>query len=424
MQSTKNDNVFDIIIAGAGLAGLLALTRFRQIHPSAKILLLEKESRLGGRLRVPEGKENLGSGGLHYVSLELYDFLNRTLAGCFSSEDDFSLPKETPHKLAILQGKKLDEILLSEVCSSQFAKILGGNSAAKQWEKFIETFKNRSEEFNYQSLGKTANITKKDPFLDVLNIMSIPLGIVDPWFATSQSFEQRSHYIERGFFGGPWNDFIEKILNWAEAECMMGKPILDSNYEKGEWDLHLENEHVYSKVLVVAQSPWEAINWLKRDHAPVNLINLALKFSPLSAVSLNLYFEKDLDLPDRILIPSEKTQVFQLSKRHYCIQSLIDYETFLDAPRVVQAVKQVKRSKTKICKQLSLPDPLEDFLSLRPVAWAHDAHYNSRKQVEDYDASKMNSKSLVFCGDAYGASYDPDQNTIKSLLAACSTVVL
>lgn len=424
MPSTQNDTFFDIIIAGAGLAGLLALTRFRQIHPTAKILLIEKETHIGGRLRTADGKVNLGAGGLHYVSRDLYEFLNRTLLGCDGGDEDFTLPNMPPLTLGVLQGKKLDELPLSEVCSAQFAKILGGPSAAKQWEKFIENFASVSEELRSQAIGKVTNITKKDPFLDVLNIMAIPLGIVSPYFSTVTSFEQRSRYLGQGFFGGPWPATLDKMLKWAKPELILGKPILDSKFENGKWELSLENQHVSGKVLVVAQSPWDAIPWLKRENSPAPLINLALKFSPLSVVSLVLQFQEDQQLPDRILIPSEKSQVFQLSKHEYCIQVIIDYETFLDAPRVVQAVKQVKRSKAKICKQLNLPNPIEEFLSLRPVAWTHDSSYDARKQVEDFDASKLNSTQLVFCGDAYGASYDPDMNLIKSLLAACSTVVI
>jgi hypothetical protein len=424
MHSITKDNNYDILIAGGGLSGLLALTRFRQIHPSARIVLIEKEQRLGGRLRTADGKENIGAGGLHYVSKHLYDFLNRTLLGCARGEDEFNLPNDKPHILGLLQGKKLEELPLTELCTSRFAKILGGASAVKQWESFLDNLKKRNDELSPQPLGKALNLSKKDPFLDILNIMSIPLGIVNPWFATPSSVEQRMAYIEQGLFGGPWTGFIDKLTQWAEADIILESSILDANFSNGLWDLKLEKGSVSGKALIVAQSPWEALSWLKRENSPAALINIALKYSPLSVISLVLRFEKELDLIDRFLIPSEKSQVFCLSKNEVCIQVIIDYETFLDAPRVVQAVKQAKRSKIKLCKHLEIEAPIEEFLSLRPVAWTQDSHHDARKQVEDYDASKLNSQKLVFCGDSYGNSYDPDQNLIKSLLAACSTVVI
>ena len=86
--------------------------------------------------------------------------------------------------------------------------------------------------------------------------------------------------------------------------------------------------------------------------------------------------------------------------------------------------KQVKRSKLKFCKHFGAATPLEEFLALRSVAWAQETHCDARKYVEEYDATKLNSSQLVFCGDAYGGGYDPDQNLIKSCLAACSTIVI
>lgn len=424
MHSLQHDNLYDILIAGGGLAGLLALTRLRQIHPSAKILLIEKEQHLGGRLRVAQGKENVGAGGLHYVSKELYEFLNRTLLSCSQGEEEYSLPSFETQVMGILQGKKLDELPLQELCTNRFAKILGGNSAAKQWDSFLDTLKKRNDELGPQTLGKWTNISKKDPFLDVLNVMSIPLGIVSPWFATPVSFEQRSHYIEQGLFAGPWVEFIDKLSRWSQSEIMTESTVLDASFTDKVWDLKLEKRNIYGKTLVVAQSPWEALPWLKRDHAPANLINIALKYSPLSVVSLITKLDKEYEFLDRILIPSEKSQVFKLSPQEICIQVIIDYETFLDAPRVVQAVKQAKRSKAKFCKNFGFDEPKDEFLSLRSVAWTHDSHHDARKQIDDYDVQKINSKNLVFCGDSYGNSYDPDQNLIKSLLAACSTLVV
>jgi lycopene beta-cyclase len=43
-----SDGSYDLIIAGGGLAGTLAAYRLRQLHPSARVLLLEEGVRLGG----------------------------------------------------------------------------------------------------------------------------------------------------------------------------------------------------------------------------------------------------------------------------------------------------------------------------------------------------------------------------------------
>ncbi len=423
-ESTNTMNSYDIVIAGAGLAGLLAATRFRQIHPTARILLIEKEAQAGGRLHTPTAGESLGVGGMHYISQDLLEFINRTLLGCARGDDDLHLPTRAAQRVGILQGKRLDEIDLAQFCSGSLAKILGGPSAARQWDTFLKTLEEAPEADQLQPLGKLAKISKKDPFLDVLNIMSLPLGIVDPALATLTSFQQRIRYLEKGLFGGPWTQVIDDILRWNELDLRLGKPILDATFSERRWTITLENEVVTSTALVVAQPPWDAMNWLKREQSPPGFIHLSLKCFPLSAVALTIRFSEAVVIPERIVIPSEKTQVLQLSPREYCIQSLIDYETFFDAPRVVQAVKQVKRSKLKLVKQLGLSEPIEEFLALRPIAWAQETHCDARKFIEEYDATKLNSSQLVFCGDAYGTGYDPDQNLIRSCLAACSTIVI
>jgi lycopene beta-cyclase len=43
-----NGRDYDVIIAGGGLAGTLAAYRLRQVHPAARVLLLEEGTRLGG----------------------------------------------------------------------------------------------------------------------------------------------------------------------------------------------------------------------------------------------------------------------------------------------------------------------------------------------------------------------------------------
>ena len=337
LQSTKIDKTYDIAIAGAGLAGLLSATRLRQIYPAAKILLIEKEAHLGGRLRTPDAGLNLGTGGLHYISQDLLEFLNRTLLGCARGEDDLSLPQRASQKIGILQGKKLDEVPLSEFWSAAVAKILGGASAAKQWETFCAALAAASDEDLFQPLGRVTKITKKDPFLDVLNLMSLPLGIVGPWFATTTSFQQRVHYLAKGLFGGPWGKVIDDIVRWNDLEILTDTPILEAQFAARKWVLNLQNEQISSTALLVAQSPWEAMPWLRRECCPAGFIHLALKFSPLSAVSLTVRLPEALAAPDRILLPSEKTQILQLSPTEFCMQAIIDYETFLDAPRVVEA---------------------------------------------------------------------------------------
>ncbi len=415
---------YDIVIAGAGLTGLLAGIRLRQTYPSAKILILEKEQSPGGRLRTPDETENFGSCGLHYISQDLFNFLNHTMLSSSKGEGDLSLPAAKLQKISILQGKLIETIPASAMFSAEMAKVLGGNSAARQWESFAPNFQNINETNAFLPLHKATTLNKKDPFLDVLSSMSLGLGIIDPWNATLKSFEDRSRYFAKGLYCGPWRDTLNNMIRWNELEIAPPGAIMDAFFEGGVWNLKTQHESVMAKALVVAQAPWEATSWLRRDHFPAGFIQLALKFSPISVLTLTLRFQEDLSLPQYILVPSERVQIHQLNAKELCLQVILDFETFLDAPRVVQAVKQVKRAKNKLCKQAELAQPINEFLGLRPVGWAQDTHYDGKKSLEGYDTKKINAAHLVFCGDAYGNSYDPDQNLIRSLLDACSALTI
>jgi len=66
------DEIYDVVIVGGGLSGLYFLYKLLQIRPDWKILLLEKENRLGGRIwTVYDDQENpLYEKGARRVSLE------------------------------------------------------------------------------------------------------------------------------------------------------------------------------------------------------------------------------------------------------------------------------------------------------------------------------------------------------------------
>jgi flavin-dependent dehydrogenase len=61
---TKDEQIYDIIVAGGGLSGCLAAARLAHAHPATRILLIEKEATLGGRLRSSQPELRLRGYGL------------------------------------------------------------------------------------------------------------------------------------------------------------------------------------------------------------------------------------------------------------------------------------------------------------------------------------------------------------------------
>lgn len=414
MTTDKEDTV-DVIIAGAGLAGLLVAIRLRQAYPDASLLILEKEREAGGRLRTPDGDYTRWGVGLHYVSQDLQEFFSRS----FTHDDFGQADREDHDSIGILQGKDFREVPSQKLFSEETARILGGHAAAKQWKELSSLWE---EESNSAALGKAINLGKKDPFWEVLDALSFPLGIVDIRETTVASLVARSRYFAKGLRVAAWKTGFDTLLKEHNLMLLCEHGLLEGTFAEGRWHLRTGKGSFISKALVVAQSPWESISWLQREHCPTSFLSLALKHAPVSLVTLSLRFKEPVTISSRILLPKDGVQVLKISERELCLQVIIDFETFLDAPGVVSAVKRLKRARKKLCQNLELGDVSDEFLALRPVGWAQDTRAGARKFVEGFDFAQLNQTHLAFCGDSYGPGYDPDQNLIKSLLAACSTI--
>ena len=117
---SKDQNQFDVIVAGAGIAGTLAALRLAVGHLAQagdfsplKILLLEKEAVPGGRLRsLDDGDERPAWGyGLNGVSKPLIEFWQQTMRSDPDSvwdPDGFAAKEQDT--LGILSGSELSTL--------------------------------------------------------------------------------------------------------------------------------------------------------------------------------------------------------------------------------------------------------------------------------------------------------------------------
>ena len=55
-MESKIENTYDIIILGGGIAGLYSAYKLSKRSPTTKILILEKENVLGGRVKTYKDK--------------------------------------------------------------------------------------------------------------------------------------------------------------------------------------------------------------------------------------------------------------------------------------------------------------------------------------------------------------------------------
>jgi hypothetical protein len=255
------------------------------------------------------------------------------------------------------------------------------------------------------------------------SFLGIP-GIDD---ISAVNLRSRCQSFGHGYLQGAWEPMIQRLVQQDSIKdqviCKTQCRIAQAEKVEDCWTLSTEHGILTTKILVVAQSPWQALDWLGKEYWPSALLNIALKTKPVSAVVLTQALTQDLDLPGMILVPSEQAIAF-IHKREICFQAAIEYELSHDAPAVVKAVKRLKRARAKLGKFFEGLQTEGEHIALLPVAWAHSPSYHDQKFFEKLTKPQLfNRPNLVFCGDAYGGSPVFDENLTKSLHAACQTVL-
>ena len=425
-EECMEDVEFDIIVAGAGLAGTLAANRLFQTLKGVKILVLEKDRNPGGRILSYSTSDESWGYGLNFLSARLLEFISHT----FSIEPDLDTHAQLYEKKlqygSILAAGKFNDFLIENCFSAEGVKALGGTAAVKEWKK-IEGLLENSDEIDKISFAKAWKEGKKNPAATVLQHFSSFCGFADLWKISPKAIYERSKDFQSGLYSGPWNQVIEQLLSFPSMkETLRFEPscrIIDATMNEDRWVVQTEKGCFKSKALLVAQSPWETLDWLDRSHIPLSVLQMALKTKPTSLVTLSTKPKNIESVRDLVYIPSEEVMVLKSSDNVINFQTVIDYESTLNAPSVVKAVKRLKRARKKLEK--FKPELLseKEHIALVPVAWTQSAYLSERKYVHGLaNISNYQLEHLSFCGDSYGEHYCPDVNLLKSLTSACTSI--
>lgn len=439
------EKAYDIIVAGGGAAGVLAAAKLAKANPSLKILVLEKEAYLGGRLKSTSASDRVYGYGLNAVSDALFNFWSETL-----SEDHQKLDELVPGKqksVGILAGNKLNHGDINLWFSPKGARLLGGYTASRQWTEIEEILTNHAASLDDDDDGDDSvsfdedeapkketparsgashafshfwNKPRKAPAAVVLDHYSSAFGIPDVWGAAPSAIAQRASFHASGLHSGNWQPAFEAIQEVPEVKeavtFVTNGRIAKADKVDDKWVVTSEAGVFEAKKLIVAQSPWQASFWLARSHWPAHLLSLANKTKPVSVVVLSEQLLKtDVEIPDVIIVPSEKVQIIRNGDRDLCFQATIDYEMSLQAPAVVKAVKALKRARKKL--QLLFPDAISDtdHFALQPVAWAQSPIFAEKRNIDKMRKKGTLEKDIAFVGDAYGPNFDGDTNVISSI---------
>lgn len=446
------EKAYDIIVAGGGPSGVLAAARMALANPELKILVLEKESFLGGRLKSTAASDKVYGYGLNAVSPQLFEFWNETIRQPDRESDLSAIVPGRQKSVGILAGNKLNQGDVELWFSPKGARLLGGYTASKQWPEISEILQKHAASLDDDDEGDESvsfdedeekapkkeqpqragashafshfwSKPRKAPAAVVLDHYSSAFGIPDVWGAAPSAIAQRAAFHSSGLHSGNWLpafeaireiDAVKKAVTFATSSR-----IAKAEKKENNWVVTSETGTFTAPKLVVAQSPWQAAFWLPRSYWPAHLLSLANKTKPVSVVVLSEQLTRsDIDIPDVIIVPSEKVQIIRNGERDLCFQATIDYEMSLQAPTVVKAVKALKRARKKL--QLLYPDAVSDtnHIALQPVAWAQSPIFTEKRNIDKMRKKGTTTKDIAFVGDAYGPNFDGDTNVISSVQAA------
>ncbi|MBF0441471.1 MAG: FAD-dependent oxidoreductase [Oligoflexales bacterium] len=411
---------YDIIIVGAGLAGVLTAVRICDADRALKILLVEKDETIGGRLRSSSKENNSWNYGLGQLSCHLYEFLDQTLRTDPESKDLPFFTKGEIKTFGLLSAGKISSIEAKDLFGREGAYLIAGSPAVRDWDNVDILF--QADEGNKkldQTFINSWPGNKKSPAALVLDHIYRIWGVPEIWKANTRNMIELARLSKNPVYRGLWqNALLEALGRESIKDRLTIKTrcrVVSSSFSNGQWTLTSEQGAVRAGRIIAAQSPWDLMNWLSKEHIPHPVLSLISKTKPISAVILSEYLSPGHNLPDVVLVPSEDTQIIINSENEIAYQATLDYELTLQAPEVIKAIKKLKRARAKLLKAFPNITSEGGHIALIPVSWGTPVAHSEKRWTEKLDYEKLNTKNISFCGDAYGKSIDGDRNIIDSV---------
>ncbi len=426
----KTQPLFDVLIIGAGLPAALLAQRWGESSSHKKIALLDHSPPVNSS-PTPGDEESFSSPENFTVMGEkLYSFVKNS-ASPSSAEtkptDHFrSLASEI---LAFNKGKSTSIPLGDLETEKGVGKLLGGTSYGKAWGQVSPLLK-KSEEIKssfFPVLQKKLKITRKHPLTQMLANLGDFLQIPEILDSPPQVIAERLADATGTKYIGPTRELVQSLLKdfveKDQKEFIENTHIISATYEKPRWILETSRGNFYTKTLVVTDNPWGALNWIDHKELPKEVINLAMKTKPVSAVWLREPWEEEPPTHPSLFITSEGVHGF-FRDRTLFLKKPLDYELSLSAPCVVKAIKSLKRARKKLGPLPTTSSPkVREHISLDPFSGCQPLSFLEQRYSQKLDPEAINSPTLLFCGPAYGPSSLGDQNIIQSTLAASQALM-
>ena len=409
----------DVIIAGSGMAGLLALSRLSRERPDWTFTLLERESWHGGRMRPSLPVEGARSCGLQAGTRDLLHFVCESLGT--PNFDDILRPIRS---VGVMTGQKIQELSFEELTTPAMARAIAGGAATKDWGKVEELL--GAETLSDDAVTHLWKGDKKSAALVPLEQLAHYWGVPELAGSSMRPLQSGFRAAKQGLWTGRWDQLFDELIadlrSTNRLRLVTRAQIMAARFDEKVWTLSSTQGTFLAPKLVVAQSPWEAILWLPKDNWPSRLINIASKTKPVSLVTLSELNSFNA-LPDLLFVTAEDVQMVHLDGQ-ICFQTPINFELTVQAPAVGKAVKRLKRARKKLAQIYpDLGPEGGEHLALLSVGWTHSIHPPEYKWFEKLDAAHIQQSHLAFAGDGIGAEASSDLNLIRSVKDAVNALL-
>jgi hypothetical protein len=409
-KNKSSIKVFDVAVIGGGLAGVLASLEF--CAQGLSVVLLEKDERLGGKLKTTDWEKKTWSPGVVDISQTIYKQINILL-----QKNNFkSLNLEANSLLwGLFAQKQISTMQFEDFVAYKGAEIAFGKKTAETWQGLYRDAYTNKKAF---STAEKKGVFSKAPMSTLFKMLTEMLEMPNLKIEQNNSIKERRNYFDQIFYKGNYENIlvscIEKIKNITINPATQ---VLSSTRQAGEWSITTTKEIIKAKKILVAHSSWEALRWLPKHFFPTQLLKMTLHCRPTSSVYLiKKILNKNVATPRQSFILSELTKVKNHNDSLYFTKS-IDYETTLDSPQVVKAIRQLRRAADKIVNFDSSLQLDNEHIGLCQVQWPQTASFLDSSTKNMFAKNDYISPSLAFCGASYGTSSNPDINFINSLAA-------
>ena len=414
---------FDCVIVGAGISGILTAARLHQANPSCKILLVEKESHIGGRVTAcsihPRHFPIFGT------TPPLFQFVNQTLRLDPENPDlESFIPFPAEEEVGFFCGGELYHLSRSRLLHESVVKMLAGPQVARQWDE-LQTWWQPSVQTTPEGGAPQTGSNKKKPneknrAHQALHVLFQLADSASIWGLAEETWPARAQALCERRIRGNWEPALRQLLpeNASTLQVETDFQVIHAGRKEGKWQLSTNHGPIESQGLIVAQSPWQALEWLDRDEFPSILFQRASKTQPVSTVLLSEKLtDLDPELPALLFVPAQAAMMVT-SEAELTFYTHIEYETSLDAPSVVKAIRRLRRAREKVRQKFPTLTSQGEYVALRSITSTAPHRVVEKRICEKIKETVFPKQALAFCGDAYGDANNPDENLIRSVLSA------